>query len=216
MTVLKWILVLVVSYLLGCIQTGVIISGAQHVDIRAHGSKSTGTTNVFRVLGAKASLVTFVGDVLKGVLACLLGLWLLGNTGASLAGIAVVLGHMYPVFYKFKGGKGVATSLGTSLVLNPLLGLILLAVSAVGIAITHVVSIFSIVSLVAFGLINPFLCKGDVAEIIYSIVLALLVVWAHRTNIKRLLSGTENKLDFSRKKTKRNLCSTVRIASASR
>ena len=205
MTVLKWILVLVVSYLLGCIQTGVIISGAQHVDIRAHGSKSTGTTNVFRVLGAKASLVTFVGDVLKGVLACLLGLWLLGNTGASLAGIAVVLGHMYPVFYKFKGGKGVATSLGTSLVLNPLLGLILLAVSTVGIAITHVVSIFSIVSLVAFGLINPFLCKGDVAEIIYSIVLALLVVWAHRTNIKRLLSGTENKLDFSRKKTKRNL-----------
>lgn len=205
MTVLRWILVLVVSYLLGCIQTGVIISGAQHVDIRAHGSKSTGTTNVFRVLGAKASLVTFVGDVLKGVLACLLGLWLLGNTGASLAGIAVVLGHMYPVFYKFKGGKGVATSLGTSLVLNPLLGLILLAVSAVGIAITHVVSIFSIVSLVAFGLINPFLCKGDVAEIIYSIVLALLVVWAHRTNIKRLLSGTENKLDFSRKKTKRNL-----------
>lgn len=205
MTVLKWILVLVVSYLLGCIQTGVIISGAQHVDIRAHGSKSTGTTNVFRVLGAKASLVTFVGDVLKGVLACLLGLWLLGNTGASLAGIAVVLGHMYPVFYKFKGGKGVATSLGTSLVLNPLLGLILLAVSAVGIAITHVVSIFSIVSLVAFGLINPFLCKGDVAEIIYSIVLALLVVWAHRTNIKRLLSGTENKLDFSRKTTKRHL-----------
>lgn len=205
MTVLKWILVLVVSYLLGCIQTGVIISGAQHVDIRAHGSKSTGTTNVFRVLGAKASLVTFVGDVLKGVLACLLGLWLLGNTGASLAGIAVVLGHMYPVFYKFKGGKGVATSLGTSLVLNPLLGLILLAVSAVGIAITHVVSIFSIVSLVAFGLINPFLCKGDVVEIIYSIVLALLVVWAHRTNIKRLLSGTENKLDFSRKTTKRNL-----------
>lgn len=205
MTVLKWILVLVVSYLLGCIQTGVIISGAQHVDIRAHGSKSTGTTNVFRVLGAKASLVTFVGDVLKGVLACLLGLWLLGNTGASLAGIAVVLGHMYPVFYKFKGGKGVATSLGTSLVLNPLLGLILLAVSAVGIAITHVVSIFSIVSLVAFGLINPFLCKGDVAEIIYSIVLALLVVWAHRTNIKRLLSGNENKLDFSRKTTKRNL-----------
>ena len=205
MTVLKWILVLVVSYLLGCIQTGVIISGAQHVDIRAHGSKSTGTTNVFRVLGAKASLVTFVGDVLKGVLACLLGLWLLGNTGASLAGIAVVLGHMYPVFYKFKGGKGVATSLGTSLVLNPLLGLILLAVSAVGIAITHVVSIFSIVSLVAFGLINPFLCKGDVAEIIYSIVLALLVVWAHRTNIKRLLSGIENKLDFSRKTTKRNL-----------
>lgn len=205
MTVLKWILVLVVSYLLGCIQTGVIISGAQHVDIRAHGSKSTGTTNVFRVLGAKASLVTFVGDVLKGVLACLLGLWLLGNTGASLAGIVVVLGHMYPVFYKFKGGKGVATSLGTSLVLNPLLGLILLAVSAVGIAITHVVSIFSIVSLVAFGLINPFLCKGDVAEIIYSIVLALLVVWAHRTNIKRLLSGTENKLDFSRKTTKRNL-----------
>ena len=194
------------AYLLGSIDTGILVSKfLYHDDVRKYGSGAAGMTNMLRTFGKKAAALTAFGDVLKGVLACLLGLWLLGNTGASLAGIAVVLGHMYPVFYKFKGGKGVATSLGTSLVLNPLLGLILLAVSAVGIAITHVVSIFSIVSLVAFGLINPFLCKGDIAEIIYSIVLALLVVWAHRTNIKRLLSGTENKLDFSRKTTKRNL-----------
>ena len=100
-----------------------------------------------------------------------------------------------------------ATSLGTSLVLNPVLGLILLAISAVGIAITRVVSIFSIVSLVAFAVINPFLCKGDVFEIIYSVVLALLVVWAHRSNIQRMINGTEinNRLDFSRKQNRRNL-----------
>ena len=82
MTVFKWILVLVVSYLLGCFQTGVAISRYNNVDIRSKGSKSTGTTNVFRVMGAKASLLTFVGDILKGVLSCLLGLWLLRRSRA--------------------------------------------------------------------------------------------------------------------------------------
>ena len=203
MTALKWILVLLLSYLLGCFQTGVIISRTKNVDIRSKGSKSTGTTNVFRVLGAKASLLTFVGDILKGVLSCLLGMWLLGNAGASMAGLAVIVGHMFPVFSRFRGGKGVATSLGTSLVMNPALGLILLAVSAVGIAITRIVSIFSILSLVAFAVVNSFLCGGDGFEIAYSIAAAALVVFAHRSNIRRILSGTENRLDFSR--GKRNL-----------
>ena len=208
MTVFKWILVLVVSYLLGCFQTGVAISRYNNVDIRSKGSKSTGTTNVFRVMGAKASLLTFVGDILKGVLSCLLGLWLLGNAGASMAGIAVVVGHMFPVFSKFRGGKGVATSLGTSLVMNPVLGLILLAFSAVGIAITRVVSVFSLISIVAFAAINSVLCGGDGFEIAYSIALAVLVVFAHRSNIQRMVNGTEmnNRLDFSRRKTgSRNL-----------
>ena len=203
MTALKWILVLLLSYLLGCFQTGVIISRTKNVDIRSKGSKSTGTTNVFRVLGAKASLLTFVGDILKGVLSCLLGMWLLGNAGASMAGLAVITGHMFPVFSRFRGGKGVATSLGTSLVMNPALGLILLAVSAVGIAITRIVSIFSLLSLVAFAVVNSFLCGGDGFEIAYSIAAAALVVFAHRSNIQRILSGTENRLDFSR--GKRNL-----------
>lgn len=203
MTALKWILVLLLSYLLGCFQTGVIISRTKNVDIRSKGSKSTGTTNVFRVLGAKASLLTFVGDILKGVLACLLGMWLLGNAGASMAGLAVIIGHMFPVFSRFRGGKGVATSLGTSLVMNPALGLILLAVSAVGIAVTRIVSIFSILSLIAFAVVNSFLCGGDGFEIAYSIAAAALVVFAHRSNIRRILSGTENRLDFSR--SKRNL-----------
>ena len=203
MTALKWILVLLLSYLLGCFQTGVIISRTKNVDIRSKGSKSTGTTNVFRVLGAKASLLTFVGDILKGVLACLLGMWLLGNAGASMAGLAVIVGHMFPVFSRFRGGKGVATSLGTSLVMNPALGLILLAVSAVGIAVTRIVSIFSILSLAAFAVVNSFLCGGDGFEIAYSIAAAALVVFAHRSNIRRILSGTENRLDFSR--GKRNL-----------
>ena len=203
MTALKWILVLLLSYLLGCFQTGVIISRTKNVDIRSKGSKSTGTTNVFRVLGAKASLLTFVGDILKGVLACLLGMWLLGNAGASMAGLAVIVGHMFPVFSRFRGGKGVATSLGTSLVMNPALGLILLAVSAVGIAVTRIVSIFSMLSLIAFAVVNSFLCGGDGFEIAYSIAAAALVVFAHRSNIRRILSGTENRLDFSR--SKRNL-----------
>ena len=202
MTIVKWIVVVLGAYLLGCIQTGVIISKLNHVDIRSQGSKSTGTTNVFRVMGAKASAITFVGDCLKGVLACLAGNWLLGNAGASIAGMMVVVGHMLPVTSRFKGGKGVATSIGTSIVLNPWLGLALFAAGLVGVAITRVVSIFSIVCLILFGVLNPFFCGGDVFEIVYSIALALLVTWAHRSNIKRLIDGTEmnNRLDFSRKK----------------
>ncbi len=207
MTAFRWIFVILLSYCLGCIQTGVIISRANNVDIRQQGSRSTGTTNMFRVLGARASLITFAGDVLKGVIAALIGLWTLGNAGAAMAGIAVVVGHTYPVFSKFRGGKGVATSLGTAFVLNPVLALILLAISAVGIGLTRVVSIFSLLSLLAFGVINPFLCGGDPYEIVYSIVLLLLVFWAHRSNIGRMINGTEmnNRLDFSRKKTGRNL-----------
>ena len=201
MTIVKWVIVAVAAYLLGCFQTGVVISRAKNVDIRQHGSKSTGTTNMFRVLGAKASALTFAGDFLKGVLACVIGKLLLGNAGASVAGILVVIGHMLPVTSGFKGGKGVATSIGTSVLLNPLLGLGLFGAGLVGVAITRIVSIFSIFGLIAFGLINPFFCKGDVFEIVYSLALALLVTWAHRSNIKRLLNGTEmnNRLDFSRK-----------------
>ena len=201
MTIVKWVIVAVAAYLLGCFQTGVVISRAKNVDIRQHGSKSTGTTNMFRVLGAKASALTFAGDLLKGVLACLIGKLLLGNAGASVAGILVVIGHMLPVTSGFKGGKGVATSIGTSVLLNPLLGLGLFGAGLVGVAFTRIVSIFSIFGLIAFGLINPFFCKGDVFEIVYSLALALLVTWAHRSNIKRLLNGTEmnNRLDFSRK-----------------
>lgn len=207
MMFLKWVIVIVAAYLLGCVQTGVLISRSANVDIRAQGSKSTGTTNMFRVLGAKASLLTFAGDVLKGALASLFGMLLLGNSGAAIAGIVVVVGHMYPVFSKFKGGKGVATSLGTSFVMNPLLGLILLAIAAVGIGVTRVVSVISLCSLIVFAIVNPFLCGGDVVEIIYSISIALLVFWAHRDNIKRILNGTEknNRLDFSKKSAKRNL-----------
>ena len=201
MTIVKWVIVAVAAYMLGCFQTGVVISRAKNVDIRQHGSKSTGTTNMFRVLGAKASALTFAGDFLKGVLACLIGKLLLGNAGASVAGILVVSGHMLPVTSGFKGGKGVATSIGTSVLLNPLLGLGLFGAGLVGVAFTRIVSIFSIFGLIAFGLINPFFCKGDVFEIVYSLALALLVTWAHRSNIKRLLNGTEmnNRLDFSRK-----------------
>lgn len=200
---IKWILVVLAAYFLGCFQTGVVISKAQNVDIRQHGSKSTGTTNMFRVLGAKASALTFAGDFLKGVLACVIGKLLLGNAGASVAGIMVVVGHMLPVTARFKGGKGVATSIGTSVVLNPWLGLALFGAGLVGVAFTHIVSVFSILGLIAFGVLNPFFCGGDVFEIIYSVMLAALVTWAHRSNIKRLLNGTENKLDFSRKDSKK-------------
>ena len=203
MNVIKWVIVVLAAYFLGCFQTGVVVSRAKNVDIRQHGSKSTGTTNMFRVLGAKASAITFVGDFLKGTLAVLIGHLLLGTEGASVAGVLVVIGHMLPVTAGFKGGKGVATSIGTSVILNPVLGLGLMLAGIVGVAITHVVSIFSILGLIAFGIINPFFCGGNVFEIAYSIILALLVTWAHRSNIKRLLTGTENKLDFSRKDSKK-------------
>ena len=210
----KLLVIAVCGYMLGNISAGMIISNhLAKIDIRQHGSKYTGATNMFRVLGAKASLLTLFGDALKGALACLLGLWLLGRDGVALGGvflegpigvylggICAVLGHMWPVVYKFRGGKGVATCLGVALVVDPVVALVMLAITLAIIFTTRIVSVASLTILAVYAAYYLITGWGNWPLCIFVVLMMALVYFAHRSNIRRILNGTEknNRLDFSK------------------
>ena len=195
------LLIAILSYLLGCFSTGITISRAQGVDIRSKGSKNTGASNVLRVLGLKSGLVTFVGDFLKAALAVLIGHLLLpGETfgvmdfGKMLGGLFAVLGHNWPVFYGFKGGKGVACSAAVVFFVSPLWGIIAIVICLLVIAITRYISLGSMTLLFLYMV---FMCAnhwGEWVKCLFTVILFVLCVWRHRANIQRLLNGTENKI----------------------
>ncbi|AIS52679.1 glycerol-3-phosphate acyltransferase PlsY [Thermoanaerobacter kivui] len=188
------VLTAIIAYLIGCINNAYIFTKyTRNIDIRNYGSGNAGATNVLRVLGYKAAAPVFALDVLKGVIAVLIGKYLIGNTGAMIAGIAVVCGHNWPVFLKFKGGKGIATSIGVIMTVSPILGLIALAIGVTVVVLTKYVSLGSITGTVTFVLLNAIF--WDSTQIfIFSLILASLAIFQHRSNIKRLLTGTESKL----------------------
>ncbi|MEF9879127.1 MAG: glycerol-3-phosphate 1-O-acyltransferase PlsY [Clostridia bacterium] len=194
-------LIAVVSYLLGCISTGLMVSGAKGVDIRQAGSKNTGASNVLRVLGLKSGLVTFVGDFVKATLACWLGSLLLPNAtfgiagyGMMLGGLFVVIGHNWPVFYHFKGGKGVACSVAVIFFINPLWGILSILLCIAVIAITRFISLGSMTMLFCYMIFMNIAYWGQWAICLFTVILFALCVWRHRSNITRLLNGTENKI----------------------
>ncbi len=207
----SYIIVAVIAYLLGSVSFSVIISKKMAgFDVREKGSGNAGTTNVLRSVGKKAAIFTLLGDVLKGVIAILVAyiIGLIVKEGIDkalliqLAGIFVILGHTFPVFFKFKGGKGIATALGVLLMTNWNIGLICLVFALVLMALTKMVSLGSIAAAILFPVLiifmphTAYLVDGN--YIIYSILIAVLVVYNHRANVKRLLNGTENKLDFKK------------------
>lgn len=207
MDIIKYLIVIVVSYFLGNISAGTIISDrVAHVNIREVGSKNSGATNVFRTLGAKASLLTLVGDACKGALASLLGLALLGEVGIYVGGFFVLVGTMWPVVYKFKGGKGIATILGISLVTNPWVALCLLAVTFIMIFSIKVVSVASLVIITVYMLFYLITGWGNWPLCVFVVVQAIMVFFAHRENIKRMISGEEfqRRLDFSKYTKRKN------------
>lgn len=191
----------VIAYLLGCFSTGITLSRAMGVDIRTKGSKNTGASNVLRVLGLKSGVVTFLGDFFKAALACLIGGWLLPGTvfgierfGVMLAGLFAVIGHNWPVFYGFKGGKGVACSAAVVFLVQPLWGILAILIAVAVIAATRFISLGSMLLL---GSYMVFMCIdhwGEWFTCLFTAVLFVMCVWRHRTNIQRLLSGTENKI----------------------
>lgn len=210
-----YIIVTLVAYLLGSISFSVIISKKMAgFDVREKGSGNAGATNMLRSVGKKGAIFTLIGDCLKGVVAILFAI-IVGkiakNTDKALlvqlAGIAVVLGHTFPIFFGFKGGKGVATSLGVLLVSNWQIGLICLVFALVLMALTKMVSLGSCGAAVLFPVLTLFinqhytvLTEGKTGKtyLIYSIILAIIVLYNHRSNIKRLMNGTENKLSFKK------------------
>lgn len=189
--ILRYVLACVLGYLIGCFSTGLLVAKNSGHDIRSEGSKNTGATNVLRVLGVKKGLLTFAGDFVKATCAMLIGAWLLGKNGALLGGFAAVIGHNWPVFYGFKGGKGVACTIAL-MFLFLWQGLIAGALAILVVWRTKYVSLASITLTTSFAILllitESFFPAG-----VWAIALALLCVWRHRTNIQRLLNGTENK-----------------------
>lgn len=194
------LLIAVIAYLLGSFSTGLVWARIKNgPNLREVGSKSTGASNVLRTMGLKSGIITFVGDVLKALLACWIGQLLGGHTGAMVAGLFVILGHNWPCFHGFKGGKGVASSCAVMLMTYPIPALISYIVAIAIIAVTRFISLGSMILLTLFAVLVIFTCGGDWFAIVWAIVLAVLCVYRHRANIGRLISGTENKLGSKKK-----------------
>ena len=205
-----YIVVAILAYLIGSVSFSVIFGRVfAGIDVRQQGSKNAGATNTLRTAGKKAAILTLICDILKGVVAVLIG-YVVGNIVPNIdrallvqiAGICVVLGHIFPIFFKFKGGKGVATSLGVLLIMNWQIGLICLIFALLIMAFTRIVSIGSILAAVLFPVLTIFIHEHYIVNegsyIIFGVVLAALVIVLHRSNIKRLLEGKENKLSFKK------------------
>ena len=204
---LKYILVVIIAYLLGSISFSVIISKKlAGFDVREKGSGNAGSTNVLRTVGKKGAILTLICDCLKGVIAFLIAYIVSKTTqntdGAllvQLAGLAVVLGHTFPIFFNFKGGKGVATSLGVLLIINWQIGLICLVFALLLMALTRFVSLGSVSAAILFPVLTIFIHSHYIVDgsyIIFALLLGAFVVFNHRANVKRLLEGKENKLSF--------------------
>lgn len=188
-----------IGYLLGSMNSSLIVGKVYGTDIRKHGSGNAGTTNALRVLGKKAALFVLLGDVLKGVLAYLIGYWIGGNNGAMAGGIAAILGHNWPLYFGFKGGKGALTSITVVFLMDAYIGLIILGAFVLVVACTRYVSLGSIVGGILFPLLSVFVFHKGSEFIVFSLILSLLVIIRHHANIKRLFKGTESKLGAKKK-----------------
>ncbi len=185
----------ILGYLIGNLQSAVIISRLKYKDdVRNHGSGNAGSTNMLRVFGLKSGAVTFAGDLLKGILAVLIGRWTAGEIGGYIAAFFVVLGHCFPVFLQFRGGKGVASTLGIAWMLNPLFGAIVTVWAALMIAVTRTISIVSLTGISLYFILALVFAWGNTAFLVTVALLWLLVVLRHADNIKRLLKGEESKV----------------------
>ncbi|BDF58391.1 glycerol-3-phosphate acyltransferase [Christensenellaceae bacterium] len=197
-----WVLILcaAIAYLLGSISFSYIFTKKiRHEDIRDKGSGNAGTTNVLRNYGWGLGLAVFAGDVLKAVVAALIGLWLAGYEGLCVAGVFAIVGHNYSCFLKFKGGKGIASTIGVLLLIQPVPTLVIFTVSIIIVACTKIMSIGSIIGLILSAVAAVAFSHGNFYQMISVLIIAALGVFSHRENINRLIHGTEHKLSFSKK-----------------
>lgn len=209
-----YIIVAVIAYLIGSINFSIILSKKMAgFDIREKGSGNAGTTNMLRSVGKKAAVITLICDILKGVVSILIAVLagkIIKNLDnallVQLAGIFVIIGHTFPIFFKFKGGKGIATSLGVLLMINWQIGLICLIFALVLMALTKMVSVGSIAAAILFPILVAFIDQNYIVPtsnsnwsyLVFSIIVALLVIFNHRANVQRILNGTENRLSFKK------------------
>ena len=202
------------SYLLGSISWAIIVTRLfSHQDIRECGSGNAGMTNVLRTLGKGPAALTLIGDFSKGILAVVLGRLLftyVGNVsseyvmvGAYLAGFCAILGHLFPVYFGFRGGKGILTSAGVILVLDPPVLVAILAVFLIVVAFTRIVSLGSISAAVCAPIFtyifHTIQGRPAMVDTLCILAIAVLVIFMHRANIKRLINGTENRFGSKKK-----------------
>lgn len=196
---LRYAIIVAVAYMLGNISAGKIIAKKiGHVDISKVGSGNAGTTNVLRTLGWVPSILTLLGDVLKAVIAALIGRAIQGETGMLIAGVAVMVGHIWPVVYNFKGGKGIAAAFGFIIFTDPLTALLLFVEQISITAITRYMSLGSIVSCVMYPVFTIIFHWGNAPRIAVAVIMGALALFAHRGNIVRLINRNENRLDFKK------------------
>lgn len=209
------LLCIAAGYFLGSINTAIIVSKLFYGDdIRKYGSGNAGMTNVLRTYGKKAAVLTLLGDILKTVLAIIIGrfigtpeifLYPLADvgipipTGGYIAGLFAAIGHTFPIYYRFRGGKGVLCAATIVLMLSPFTFLWCFIIFVILLLGTKYVSLGSVISVMVYPIILNNI-NGSSPEILFAILLAILVVYNHRENIKRLLSGTENKFSIGGKK----------------
>ena len=204
--ILIFALIIILSYLIGNISVARLLSKLKHSDITKLGSGNPGTMNMARNFGFLMGILTLVLDMLKAIIPCLIaylfGLYVLSDIPVKIlvftAGLSVILGHMFPVFYKFKGGKGIACAIGVFTISYPISVLIFLAIGLIILFITKIGSLVSLVVVTGLSIIGIIYATSYVEIILISIIYILLVL-AHTQNIKRLFKGTENKLVFKRK-----------------
>lgn len=195
MTSMEYVFIIIVAYLLGSIPSGLIVGKIFYgVDIREHGSGNLGATNAFRTLGIKAGTIVIIADILKGTLATLLPVWLGSDLHPLIAGMTAAIGHIFPIFAGFRGGKAVATSGGVLLAYEPALFLLLVVAFFISLYISKYVSLSSIIVAIIAVIYTFF--KGDVPLIIIVLILAAFVIFRHRANLKRILNKTEPKIKW--------------------
>lgn len=193
---MKFVIIGVLSYLVGSFSSAYHLGKAlKKIDIRSHGSGNSGATNAIRVMGVKIGVLTFIIDFLKGILAVLIGFYLEGYNGGLVGGICAVIGHDYPIFIGFKGGKGVATSLGALAMLHFPTALTSVIIGILLVIFTRYVSLGSIVfftlnPIISIALNNP----NNQYLTLTCVFLGLLGVYRHKSNIERLIRGNENKI----------------------
>lgn len=204
--ILKVFGVAVIGYLLGSLNSSLIVGKFYHVDVRKHGSGSAGTTNTLRTLGKVAAVLVILGDVLKGIIACLVGLYIVkdvvGNDhiGLMAGGVAAIVGHNWPLYFGFKGGKGALTSITVVMMMDWRIGLIVLGIFILTVAISRYVSLGSLFGAIMFPIISwiPFFEKTN-TFIVFALIVSFLAILMHRSNIERLFKGTESKLGGDKK-----------------
>lgn len=194
----------VIAYLLGSVNTAIIISALKGMDIRKEGSGNAGATNTLRVMGKKAALLVALFDGLKGVVAVLIARLLCSVFGSGapeayyFAAVFVMLGHVYPLYFSFRGGKGVMTTIAVIFMLDWRIGLILFGLCIAIMLVTRYVSLGSCIGAVMFPVFVAIFHAGDTVFLVTSVFIGALAVFKHRSNIARLVKGTESKLNFKK------------------